>query len=148
MRERSQGTRIGALARVATESMPFPAASLFIILSLTNCTRRSSSFPLPWPRRMQQLVSGGLFKVTQFQFFPTSGQLTPECTENNLFLVKRLIQRIDMRNPDPGPKRYTSLAWAAVLGKEETFEYLLNAGHDDQELSRVRYFPASTCRAF
>lgn len=49
-----------------------------------------------------------------------------------------------MRNPDPGPKRYTSLAWAAVLGKEETFEYLLNAGHDDQELSRVRYFPAST----
>lgn len=43
-----------------------------------------------------------------------------------------------MRNPDPGPKRYTSLAWAAVLGNEETFEYLLNLGHDDQELSRVR----------
>ncbi|KAI0068766.1 ankyrin [Artomyces pyxidatus] len=56
--------------------------------------------------------------------------------ENNLFLVKRLIQRTDMRNPDPGPKRYTSLAWAAVLGHEETFEFLLNAGHDDDELSR------------
>lgn len=58
--------------------------------------------------------------------------------ENNLFLVKRLIQRIDMRNPDPGPRRYTSLAWAAVLGHEETFYYLLNEGHDDEELSRVR----------
>lgn len=58
-------------------------------------------------------------------------------TENNLFLVKRLIQRTDMRNPDPGAKRYTSLAWAAALGHEETFEFLLTAGHDDEELSRV-----------
>lgn len=57
--------------------------------------------------------------------------------ENNLFLVKRLIQRTDMRNPDPGAKRYTSLAWAAALGHEETFEFLLTAGHDDEELSRV-----------
>ncbi|KAG9317436.1 ankyrin repeat-containing domain protein [Chiua virens] len=56
--------------------------------------------------------------------------------ENNLFLVKRLIQRTDMRNPDPGAKRYTSLAWAAALGHEETFEFLLTAGHDDEELSR------------
>ena len=60
------------------------------------------------------------------------------CPENNLFLVKRLIQRIDMRNPDPGPKRYTSLAWAAVEGNEDMFEFFLNAGHDDDELSRVR----------
>ena len=59
-------------------------------------------------------------------------------TENNLFLVKRLIQRIDMRNPDPGPKRYTSLAWAVVEGNEDMFEFLLNAGHDDEELSRVQ----------
>lgn len=43
-----------------------------------------------------------------------------------------------MRNPDPGPERYTSLAWAAVLGHEETFEYLLQMGHDDEELSKVR----------
>ncbi|KAG5648948.1 hypothetical protein DXG03_000297 [Asterophora parasitica] len=56
--------------------------------------------------------------------------------ENNLFLVKRLIQRTDIRNPDPAPRRYTSLAWAAVLGHEETFEYLLAAGHDDDELSK------------
>ena len=42
-----------------------------------------------------------------------------------------------MRNPDPGPKRYTSLAWAAVQGHEEIFEFLLTAGHDDEELSRV-----------
>jgi hypothetical protein len=63
---------------------------------------------------------------------------TEDCTENNLFLVKRLIQRIDVRNPDPGPKRYTSLAWAVVEGNEDMFEFLLNAGHDDEELSRVR----------
>ncbi|KAJ8523426.1 hypothetical protein ONZ45_g136 [Pleurotus djamor] len=56
--------------------------------------------------------------------------------ENNLFLVKRLVQRTDMRNPDPSTRRYTSLAWAAVLGHEETFEYLLSVGHDDEELSR------------
>jgi len=41
-----------------------------------------------------------------------------------------------MRNPDPAPRRFTSLAWAAVLGHEETFEYLLSAGHDDEELSK------------
>ncbi|CAK5275500.1 unnamed protein product [Mycena citricolor] len=56
--------------------------------------------------------------------------------ENNLFIVKRLIQRTDMRNPDPAPRRYTSLAWAAVLGHEETFEYLMSSGHDDAELSK------------
>ncbi|KAF9226585.1 ankyrin [Gyrodon lividus] len=56
--------------------------------------------------------------------------------ENNLFLVKRLIQKTDMRNPDSALKRYTSIAWAAVLGHEETFEFLLTAGHDDEELSR------------
>lgn len=43
-----------------------------------------------------------------------------------------------MRNPDPAPRRFTSLAWAAVLGHEETFEYLLSVGHDDEELSKVR----------
>ncbi|KAJ6486392.1 ankyrin repeat-containing domain protein [Mycena vitilis] len=56
--------------------------------------------------------------------------------DNNLFIVKRLIQRTDMRNPDPAPRRYTSLAWAAVLGHEETFEFLMTAGHDDAELSK------------
>ncbi|KAF7352667.1 hypothetical protein MVEN_01232500 [Mycena venus] len=58
--------------------------------------------------------------------------------ENNLFIVKRLIQRTDMRNPDPAPRRYTSLAWSAVLGHEETFEFLMTAGHDDAELSKAR----------
>jgi len=56
--------------------------------------------------------------------------------ENNLFLVKRLIERTDMRNPDVAPRKYTSLAWAAVLGHEETFEFLLSAGHDEHELSK------------
>ncbi|KAF8663473.1 hypothetical protein AX16_001041 [Volvariella volvacea WC 439] len=56
--------------------------------------------------------------------------------ENNLFLVKRLIARTDMRNVDDTDERYTSLAWAAMLGHEETFEFLLGAGHDDIELSK------------
>lgn len=41
-----------------------------------------------------------------------------------------------MRNPDPGPLRYTSLAWAAVCGSEDVFEYLLSNGHDEEELSK------------
>ena len=65
--------------------------------------------------------------------------LITHLVENNLFLVKRLIKRTDMRNPDPNTKRYTSLAWAAVQGCEETFEFLLSQGHDDEELSKVRY---------
>lgn len=56
--------------------------------------------------------------------------------DNNLSLVKRLVQRTDMRNPDSVASRYTSLAWAAVCGCEETFEYLLLMGHDDEELSK------------
>ena len=63
--------------------------------------------------------------------------LTCGFAENNLFLVKRLIKRTDIRNPDPYNKRYTSLAWAAVLGHEETFEFLLSSGHDDHEYSKV-----------
>ncbi|CAG8475241.1 1974_t:CDS:2, partial [Acaulospora colombiana] len=41
-----------------------------------------------------------------------------------------------MRNPDPAPARYTSLAWAAVCGCEDIFEYLLLMCHDDEELSK------------
>ena len=83
----------------------------------------------------------GQSKVSPF-FLPVHGATCSRgtkfrCTENNLFLVKRLIQRTDMRNPDTAPQRYTSLAWAAVLGHDETFEFLLSAGHDDDELSRV-----------
>lgn len=74
-----------------------------------------------------------------------ASRLTSLCRlENNLFLVKRLIKRTDMRNPDPYHKRYTSLAWAAILGHEETFEFLLTSGHDDHdyshEYSKVRPF--------
>ncbi|KAI5123443.1 hypothetical protein M0805_006148 [Coniferiporia weirii] len=65
-----------------------------------------------------------------------SARLRRAVKENNLFLVKRLIQRTDIRNPDPSTRRYTSLAWAAVLGHEETFEFLLYVGHDDDELSK------------
>ena len=49
-----------------------------------------------------------------------------------------------MRNPDPYVKRYTSLAWAAILGHEETFEFLLSSGHDDHEYSKVRTLPHPT----
>jgi hypothetical protein len=47
-----------------------------------------------------------------------------------------------MRNTDVAPRKYTSLAWAAVLGHEETFEYLLSVEHDDHELSKV-FIPAT-----
>lgn len=60
-------------------------------------------------------------------------------------MVKRLIQRTDLRNPDPGSRRLTSLAWAAELGHEETFEFLLNEKHDDEELSRVRGYVSFSC---
>ena len=72
--------------------------------------------------------------------------LVTHLVENNLFLVKRLVKRTDIRNPDPNTKRYTSLAWAAVQGCEETFEFLLSQGHDDEELSKVCRAPP-TCSA-
>lgn len=81
--------------------------------------------------RLRRAVKGMLVAI-----FIMSDLMPP--LENNLFLVKRLIQRTDLRNPDPGPRRLTSLAWAAELGHEETFEFLLNEKHDDEELSRVR----------
>lgn len=51
------------------------------------------------------------------------------------------MQRTEIRNPDPAACRYTSLAWAAVCGCEEVFEYLLLNGHDDEELSKVGINP-------
>ncbi|KZS97762.1 ankyrin [Sistotremastrum niveocremeum HHB9708] len=66
----------------------------------------------------------------------TGQRLRKAVKENNLFLVRRLVQKTDMRNPDPGVGRYTSLAWAALCGHEEVFEFLLNSGHDDEELSK------------
>ena len=80
-----------------------------------------------------------IFSVPVSQLNPGLKSLVTHLVENNLFLVKRLIKRTDMRNPDPNTKRYTSLAWAAVQGCEETFEFLLSQGHDDEELSKVRY---------
>ncbi|KAJ9098777.1 hypothetical protein QFC19_006253 [Naganishia cerealis] len=47
----------------------------------------------------------------------------------------RLQYKTQLRNTDS--QRLTSLAWAALSGAEETFEWLLlDAGHDDDELSR------------
>ncbi|KZT62898.1 ankyrin, partial [Calocera cornea HHB12733] len=63
--------------------------------------------------------------------------------DNNFFLVRRLVSRpdVDIRNPDvdddgSSGEQYTSLAWAALCGHAEIFEYLLNSGHDDLELSK------------
>lgn len=59
-------------------------------------------------------------------------------SENNLSLVQRLQRKTSIRNTDS--QRLTSLAWAALSGAEETFEWLLLvAKHDDEELSRVSY---------
>jgi hypothetical protein len=48
----------------------------------------------------------------------------------------RLRAKTDLRNTDTN--RLTSLAYAALYCAEEVFEWLLlDAGHDDEELSRV-----------
>jgi hypothetical protein len=86
--------------------------------------------------RLRRAVKGDLKPAPSSK--PTGANYLMQL-ENNLFLVKRLVQRTEMRNPDPAPRRFTSLAWAAVLGHEETFEFLLTAGHDDEELSKVRF---------
>lgn len=61
-----------------------------------------------------------------------------------LRLKSRNARGFDIRNADPGPGRYTSLAWAVVYGHEEIFEYLLNLGHDEEELSRVSAYISDT----
>ena len=96
--------------------------------------------PPPWQRRTHPPAFAGQYGVCPPLLPPGSRSCSPHLAsaENNLFLVKRLIKRTDMRNPDPYNKRYTSLAWAAVLGHEETFEFLLSSGHDDHEYSKVR----------
>lgn len=103
--------------------------------SVSYVATRTFWWPL-WQRKTHQLDCGELSKV--YISFPSFSQLAHGILENNLFLVKRLTARItDMRNTDPGAARYTSLAWAAVLGHEETFDFLLAKGHDDDELSKV-----------
>ncbi|KAF8305448.1 ankyrin [Clavulina sp. PMI_390] len=59
------------------------------------------------------------------------------CADDNLFLVRRILARVpDIRNPDPASPYYTSLAWAAACVHEEIFNYLLDSGHDDDDLSK------------
>jgi hypothetical protein len=56
----------------------------------------------------------------------------------------RLRYKTDLRNTDE--RRLTSLAWAALSVSEDVFEWLLlDAGHDDDELSRVS--PPSRCHS-
>ncbi len=58
-------------------------------------------------------------------------------SDNKVTLLQRLQHKTDLRNTDRN--RLTSLAWAAIEGSLEVFEWLLlDYGHDDQELSRVR----------
>lgn len=61
---------------------------------------------------------------------------TERSSDNNVDLVMRLRYKTDLRNTDED--RLTSLAWAALSASEEVFEFLLlDAGHDEDELSRV-----------
>lgn len=98
------------------------------------------STPLSWQRKILQHGYEGPSRVCCLSVVKTYYVCllcSKHCPENNLFLVRRLIKKTDMRNPDPTHKRYTSLAWAAVLGHEETFEFLLSSGHDERERSKV-----------
>jgi hypothetical protein len=108
-------------------------------LGITVRLKHVTAFHLPsWRKKMLLLVCAEQSKVSTFLRNAYAMFADSSITENNLFLVKRLLNRTDMRNPDPATRRYTSLAWAAALGHEETFEFLLTAGHDDEELSKVR----------
>lgn len=61
-------------------------------------------------------------------------QIVPD---NNVDLVMRLRYKTDLRNADD--QRLTSLSWAVYTASEDVFEFLLmDAGHDEDELSRVR----------
>lgn len=92
---------------------------------------------LEWRKETYQLDYAELLKVC-YSSSRLSIMTLHSHTENNLFLVKRLLNRTtDIRNVDPAAPRYTSLAWAAVLGHEEVFDFLLSKGHDDDELSKV-----------
>ncbi|KAL7424761.1 Target of rapamycin complex 2 subunit avo2 [Cryptotrichosporon argae] len=63
------------------------------------------------------------------------GRVRQAVRDNNVALLSRLQHKVDLRNTDRA--RLTSLAWAALEGSLEVFEWLLlDYGHDDQELSR------------
>ena len=127
-------------------------------VAVPSCSQQSPIEPLPlrlgptpiippihhprWRRKMLQPGCAERSRV-HVDLFMLQTFLTLTCpsTENNLFIVKRLLKRTDMRNPDPTNKRYTSLAWTATLGNEETFEFLLSEGHDDREYSKVCLCP-------
>ncbi|CAG8573690.1 15758_t:CDS:2 [Dentiscutata heterogama] len=55
--------------------------------------------------------------------------------EGNLHLVKRLIAKTNMQNPDP-VNGWTTLMYATRYGHDRVVEYLLNNGHEEIELSR------------
>ncbi|KAL7415195.1 ankyrin repeat-containing domain protein [Mrakia frigida] len=64
-----------------------------------------------------------------------SERLRRAVQDDSLPLVRRLVQKYDIRNTDRN--MYTSLSWAAICGNEDMFEWLvIQGGHDDDELSR------------
>lgn len=64
-----------------------------------------------------------------------SVRLRQAVQDDDLSLVMRLRSKTDLRNTDTN--RLTSLAYAALYCAEEVFEWLLlDAGHDEEELSR------------
>ena len=58
-------------------------------------------------------------------------------SEGPLTQIKRLSVKVaDLRNTDPS-NRFTSLAYAVQKGREDVVRFLLELGHEDEELSRV-----------
>ncbi|CAG8827079.1 21290_t:CDS:2, partial [Racocetra persica] len=55
--------------------------------------------------------------------------------EGNLHLIKRLIAKTNLQNPDP-VNGWTTLMYATRYGHDRVVEYLLNNGHEEIELSR------------
>ncbi|RIA83370.1 ankyrin repeat-containing domain protein [Glomus cerebriforme] len=55
--------------------------------------------------------------------------------EGNLDLIKRLLAKTNMQNPDP-ENGWTTLMYATSCRHDYVVEYLLQQGHEDLELSR------------
>ncbi|CAG8521018.1 4011_t:CDS:2 [Ambispora gerdemannii] len=55
--------------------------------------------------------------------------------DGNLLLIKRLMLKTSIQNPDPD-NGWTTLMYAARCGHAHVVEFLLNAGHEDHEISK------------
>ena len=92
---------------------------------------------LHWTLGVVQIFGFGKLSEVSLVVGHVRGHTSRLTSDNNVALLERFSHRWELRNVDKA--RMTSLSWAAVEGRTAVFEWLLlDHGHDDQELSRVR----------